>query len=45
VFRNEYLTMRAGYRYQTSLTNHDSAIESRGILESSLPDTCFLGIW
>jgi hypothetical protein len=33
VFRNKYLMMRAGYRYQARLTNHDSAIESRGILE------------
>jgi hypothetical protein len=33
VFRNKYLTFRAGYRYQTSLTNGQSATENRGILE------------
>ena len=33
VFRNKYLVFRAGYRYQTSLTNATSASENRGILE------------
>ncbi len=33
VYRDKYLTLRAGYRYQTSLTNASSASESRGILE------------
>ena len=32
-YRNKYLTLRAGYRYQTSLTNGHSASENRGILE------------
>jgi hypothetical protein len=33
VFRNKYLTLRAGYRYQTSLTSGHGASENRGILE------------
>jgi Protein of unknown function (DUF2490) len=33
VFRNKYLVFRAGYRYQTSLTNATSAPENRGMLE------------
>jgi hypothetical protein len=33
VYKNKYLVLRAGYRYQTSLTNASSASESRGILE------------
>jgi Protein of unknown function (DUF2490) len=33
VFQNKYLVFRAGYRYQTSLTNATSASENRGILE------------
>jgi Protein of unknown function (DUF2490) len=33
VFRNKYLVFRAGYRYQTSLTNATSSSENRGILE------------
>jgi len=33
VYRNKYLTMRAGYRYRTALTNGDSTSENRGILE------------
>jgi hypothetical protein len=33
VYRNKYLVFRAGYRYQASLTNANSASESRGILE------------
>jgi Protein of unknown function (DUF2490) len=33
VYRDKYLTLRAGYRYQTSLTNANSASENRGILE------------
>lgn len=32
VYQNKYLTFRAGYRYQTSLTNN-SATENRGIVE------------
>ena len=30
VFRNKYLVLRAGYRYQTSLTNANSASEDAG---------------
>jgi hypothetical protein len=33
VFRNKYLTLRAGYRYQTSLTGGHSGAENRGIIE------------
>ena len=33
VYRDKYLTVRAGYRYQTSLVNGTSGSESRGILE------------
>ena len=33
VYRDKYLTMRGGYRYQTSLANGQSSSESRGILE------------
>jgi hypothetical protein len=33
VYRNKYLLLRAGYRYQTSLTNGQAAPEHRGILE------------
>lgn len=33
VYRNKYLTMRAGYRYVKGLTNGDSTSENRGILE------------
>jgi hypothetical protein len=33
VFRNKYLTLRAGYRYQTSLTGGHSGFENRGIVE------------
>lgn len=33
VFRNRYLTFRAGYRYRTSLTPGGSVSENRGILE------------
>ena len=33
VYRNKYLALRAGYRYQASLTNAHSASENRGILE------------
>ena len=33
VFRNKYLTLRAGYRYQTSLTSGHGGSENRGILE------------
>jgi Protein of unknown function (DUF2490) len=33
VYRNRYLILRAGYRYQTSLTNANTASENRGILE------------
>jgi hypothetical protein len=33
VFRNKYLTLRAGYRYQTSLTSGRGGSENRGILE------------
>jgi hypothetical protein len=33
VYRNKYLTMRAGYRYVTGLTNGNSTSENRGILE------------
>jgi Protein of unknown function (DUF2490) len=33
VYRNKYLALRAGYRYQASLTNANSASENRGILE------------
>jgi uncharacterized protein DUF2490 len=33
VFRDKYLTVRAGYRYQTSLSGGHSSAESRGILE------------
>jgi hypothetical protein len=33
VYQNKYLVLRAGYRYQTSLTNANSASEHRGILE------------
>lgn len=33
VYRDKYLALRAGYRYQISLTNGPSAPENRGILE------------
>ena len=33
VYRNRYLTFRAGYRYRTSLAGGDSGSENRGILE------------
>jgi hypothetical protein len=33
VYRNKYLTLRAGYRYQNSLTAGHSAAENRGIIE------------
>jgi len=33
VYRNKYLTVLAGYRYRTGLTNNDSTSEHRGILE------------
>jgi uncharacterized protein DUF2490 len=33
VYRDKYLVLRAGYRYETSLTNGRSAPENRGILE------------
>jgi hypothetical protein len=33
VYRNRYLTFRAGYRYRTSLTPGESVSENRGILE------------
>ena len=33
VYRNRYLTFRAGYRYRTSLTPGASVSENRGILE------------
>ncbi len=33
VYRDKYLALRAGYRYQTSLTNTNSPSENRGILE------------
>ena len=33
VYRDKYLTMRVGYRYQGSLSNGQSSAESRGILE------------
>ncbi len=33
VFRNKYLTFRAGYRYRTSLTGNNTASENRGIIE------------
>ena len=33
VYRDKYLVLRAGYRYETSLTNGHSAPENRGIVE------------
>lgn len=33
VYRNKYLIVRAGYRYQNTLTAGHSAAENRGILE------------
>lgn len=33
VFRNRYLTFRAGYRHRTGLSNGDSTSENRGIIE------------
>jgi Protein of unknown function (DUF2490) len=33
VYRNRYLTFRAGYRYRTGLAGGDSGSENRGILE------------
>jgi hypothetical protein len=33
VYRNKYLSMRAGYRYQTSLTNGQHTSDNIGILE------------
>jgi Protein of unknown function (DUF2490) len=33
VYRNKYLTFRAGYRHVTGLTNGDSTSENRGIIE------------
>ncbi len=33
VYRDKYLVLRAGYRYETSLTNGSSSAENRGILE------------
>jgi hypothetical protein len=33
VFRNKYLTLRAGYRYQASLTSGHSGSENRSIIE------------
>jgi hypothetical protein len=33
VYRNRYLTLRAGYRYRTSLTPGNPVSENRGILE------------
>ena len=46
VFRQKYLTFRAGYQYKTSLLNGDSSSEHRGIVEFTsrygLPGGIFL---
>ena len=45
VYRNRYLTFRAGYRYRTSLTPGDPVSENRLISSRSLRDTASPGNW